>query len=146
MGNGIWDLPVKSPQLEFKPELSLLKYSCRTRSQDPCWPVADTNRPFLQRCLMLQYSSSQEWPTGSSGVGAGCQGNFIWEGTGIGQLTAAMWLQWEHRDRPGLVGFIRSALALCTQVCNDPIRKHLAGNKCPQAHQSYSAIVSMKVT
>lgn len=145
MCNGIQDLPVKSPQPEFKPELSLMKYSCRTRPQDPCWSAANMkqgceHRSFLHRCLIPQNSSLQGLPFGSPGVGAGCQGNFLWEGTAIGKLTAAVCLQWEHRDRTGLVGFIRSALALHTQVCNDLVPKHLAGNKCPQACQSYPTI------
>lgn len=147
MHNGIWDLPHKSPHLEFRPELSLMKYSCHTRPQDSRCSVANRkqgceHRPFLHRCLMPQNSSSQGWPLGSPGVGAGCQGNFIWEGTATGKPTAAVCLQQERRDRIGLAGFIRSALALCTQVCDALVPKHLAGNKCPQARQSYPTIQS----
>lgn len=37
----------------------------------------------------------------------------------------------QRQNRPG-----RSALALCTQICDDLLPKHLAENKCPQARQS----------
>lgn len=125
-----------------------MNYSCHRRPQDPHWSVVYMkqrckHRPFLHRCLMPQNSSSQGWPFGSPGVRAGCQGNFIWEATAIWKLTTAVCLQQERRDRTGLVGFIRSALAVCTQICDDLVPKHLAGNKRPQAHQSYPTIQSV---
>lgn len=38
----------------------------------------------------------------------------------------------QRQNRPST-----SALALCTQICDDLLPKHLAENKCPQARQSY---------
>lgn len=144
MHNGIRDLPVKSLQLEFKPELSLMKYSCRTR---PTLVCCRPETGMWAQTISSQVSRDTEfiitrWSFGSPGVGAGCQGNFIWEGTPIGKPTAAVCLQQECRDRTGLVGFIRSALALCTWVCDALVPEHLSGNKHPQARQSYLTIQS----
>lgn len=83
-------------------------------------------------------SSSQGRSFGSPKVRVGCQGNFIWEGTATGNVTAAVSLQWECRDRTGLVDQLYAVdLALCTQICDDLLPKHLAENKWSQVHQSY---------
>lgn len=88
-------------------------------------------------------SSSQGRSFGSPKVGGGCQGNFIWESTATGNLTAAVCLQWECRDRTGLVDQLCAVdLALCTQICDDLLPKRLAENKWSQVHPSYPTMQS----